>query len=245
MPAGLPAGTITVRRFLAKVWGASARPSLTAASIFASSAEANTSAGAPCSSCVRRVELPAKFSFTSVPGCSSSKLAFSSPKASVSEEAAKTVKAVSSPSSELPGPPHPNETGSSAATTTQDKSFALTSPTYAPYGCGFPMPRLVTRGPHVKGASARSLCALAQNSRAARRVFGPLSLEDARRRDCEDHPEHQSGCRRWQELNQESLCYHADNRPYPNWRYRLGTAAPPFNGLVHPNTRRKPTRLTS
>src|SRR5215212_2751443 len=150
MPARLPAGTITVRRFLAKVWGASARPSLTAASFFASSAEANTSAGAPCSSCVRRVELPAKFSFTSVPGCSSSKLAFSSPKASVSEEAAKTVKADSSPSSELPDPPHPNETGSSAATTTQDKSFVLTSPIYAPYGCGFPMSRLLKRSLMLK-----------------------------------------------------------------------------------------------
>ena len=58
--------------------------------------------------------------------------------------------------------------------------------------------------------------------------FSGLSLEDARRRDCEDNPEHQSGCRRWQELNQESPCYRADNRPYPNWRYRLGTAAPPL-----------------
>src|SRR5215211_6616355 len=62
MLAGLPAATITVRRFLAKVWGACAKPSRTASSIFASSAEANTSAGAPCSSCVSRVELPAKFS---------------------------------------------------------------------------------------------------------------------------------------------------------------------------------------
>lgn len=75
--------------------------------------------------------------------------------------------------------------------------------------------------------------------------FSGLYHWKTRRRDCEDHPEHQSGCRRWQELNQESLCYHADNRSYPNWRYRLGTAAPPFNRLVHPKTRRKPTRLTS
>src|SRR5215207_9617099 len=124
MLAGLPAGTITVRRFLAKVWGASVRPSLTASFIFASSAEANTSAGAPCSSCVRRVELPAKFSCTSVPGWSSSKFAFSSPKASVSEEAAKTVKADSPPTSELPDPPHPNKMGRSAATATQNKREA-------------------------------------------------------------------------------------------------------------------------
>src|SRR5215204_5797397 len=146
----VPAGTITVRRFLAKVWGASARPSLTASFIFASSAEANTSAGAPCSSCVRRVELPAKFSCTSVPGWSSSKFAFSSPKASVSEEAAKTVKADSPPSSELPDPPHPNKTGRSAATTMQDKNFALTDPIHAPYGCGFPLSKLLKRGSMLK-----------------------------------------------------------------------------------------------
>src|SRR5829696_8951582 len=175
MLAGLPAGTITVRRFLAKVWGASVRPSLTASFIFASSAEANTSAGAPCSSCVRRVELPAKFSCTSVPGWSSSKFAFSSLKASVSEEAAKTVKADSPPSSELPDPPHPNKTGRSAATATQDKSFALTEPIQAPYGCGAVSPcQNCSKGLHVKGAYARSLCALAQNSGAACRVFGTL-----------------------------------------------------------------------
>src|SRR5215204_4895716 len=200
MPARLPAATITVRRFLAKVWGASARPSLTAASIFASSAEANTSAGAPCSSCVRRVELPAKFSFASVPGCSSSKLAFSSPKASVSEEAAKTVKADSPLPSEPPDPPHPKRAGRSAATTTQHESFAPTDPIYAPTGAGSPCQQRLGDASCYRCAGPESLCKCTKFleevlsvALASRRIFLPSSTQDGYHPDDQDEAEQLTG----------------------------------------------------
>src|SRR5215218_1087678 len=186
MPAGLPAATITVRRFLAKVCGDCANPSRMAASIFASSAEANTSAGAPCSSGVRRVELPAKFSRTSVPEFSSSKLSLSSPKASVSEEAAKTVKADSPLPSEPPDPPHPKRTGRSAATTTQHESFAPTDPIYAPTGAGSPCQQRLKDASCYRCAGPESLCKCTKFlaevlsvALASRRIFVPSSPEDA------------------------------------------------------------------
>src|SRR5215212_9922783 len=200
MPAGLPAATITVRRFLAKVWGASANPSRMAASIFASSAEANTSAGAPCSSCVRRVELPAKFSATSVPEFSSSKLSLSSPKASVSEEAAKTVKADSPLASEPPDPPHPKRTGRSAATTTQHESFAPTDPIYAPTGAGSPCQQRLKDASCYRCAGPESLCKCTKFleevlsvALASRRIFVPSSPEDAYLRDDQDDAEQLTG----------------------------------------------------
>src|SRR5215212_3276271 len=201
MPAGLPAATITVRRFLAKVWGASANPSRMAASIFASSAEANTSAGAPCSSCVRRVELPAKFSRTSVPEFSSSKLSLSSPKASVSEEAAKTVKADSPPPPSVPpDPPHPKRTGRSAATTTQHESFAPTDPIYAPTGAGSPCQQRLKGASCYRCAGPESLCKCTKfleevlsAALASRRIFVPSSPEDAYLRDDQDDAEQLTG----------------------------------------------------
>src|SRR5215210_3334443 len=107
IPAGLSLGTITTGRFLAKVCGSDTRSSSTAVSIFASSAEAKTSAGAPCSSWVSSSELPPKLVFRSVSGFCSSKVLSSSPKASVSEEAASTVSVELSAS--LPPPFSPSE----------------------------------------------------------------------------------------------------------------------------------------
>ena len=63
--AGLPGGTAISRVLVAKFTGApSTRPSPVALSMFLVSAEANTSAGAPCWIWVTRSEEPAKLKLT-------------------------------------------------------------------------------------------------------------------------------------------------------------------------------------
>src|SRR5215217_7577827 len=99
---------------------------------------------------------------TSVPGFCCSKVASSSPKASVREEAASTVSVEPSDASSscCPSspPPHANKPGRSAATMTQEKSFALSDPIYAPTGAVSPCQQ------HLKGVlcyrslSRESLC---------------------------------------------------------------------------------------
>ena len=64
-----PAGAATVSRLAAKYTGVlPASPAFFTAAICSQSAAANTSATAPCSSCVRRVWLPAKLNSTRTPG---------------------------------------------------------------------------------------------------------------------------------------------------------------------------------
>ena len=69
MLAGLSGGTAISNVFEAKISGVpSTRLSPVALSMFFVSAEANTSAGAPCCSWVTRSEEPAKLNVTLVPG---------------------------------------------------------------------------------------------------------------------------------------------------------------------------------
>ena len=75
-----------------------------ASSIFAVSAVASTSAGAPCRSCVTRSLLPAKLKVTVTPGWAAVKSSPSCAKASVSDDAAKTLISRGSPP-ELAGEP--------------------------------------------------------------------------------------------------------------------------------------------
>src|SRR5215210_144815 len=162
IPAGLSKGTITTGRFLAKVCGSEARSSSTAVFILASSAEAKTSAGAPCSSWVRSSVLPPKLMRTSVPGFCCSKVASSSSKASVRDEAASTVIAEPSDaaSSCCPSspPPHANKPGRSAATMAQDKSFALSDPIYAPTGAVSPCQKRLKDALWYRSVGPESLC---------------------------------------------------------------------------------------
>ena len=68
---GLPGATAMVSVFDAKFTGSPAsRPACAALSMFLVSAEANTSAGAPCVNCVTRSEDPAKENSTDAPGLS-------------------------------------------------------------------------------------------------------------------------------------------------------------------------------
>ena len=92
MFAGLSLGTMTISRFFTKTSGSPfTRPSFTAVFISSSAAEAKTSAGAPCWIWASNVELDSKLCFTFTPGfCCSNRFA-NSPKASMSEEAARTV----------------------------------------------------------------------------------------------------------------------------------------------------------
>src|SRR5579875_1337694 len=90
---GLPAWTAISKRLCAKTRGVVAlKPPLTTFSMFAWSAEAKTSAGAPCWIWVTRVGLPAKLNLTFSPGsCVCSWLPILV-KASVREAAASTVR---------------------------------------------------------------------------------------------------------------------------------------------------------
>src|SRR6266850_3083997 len=91
IPAGFPLGTTSTGSLRAKVLGASASLPATRACMCFWSADANTSAGAPCSNCVRSSWEPARFKTTLVPGCVFSKRLPSSMNASRSEVAAKTT----------------------------------------------------------------------------------------------------------------------------------------------------------
>ena len=104
IPAGLSVGTMIASLFLAK----SARPvtpgpSSWTASIQVGLAEAKTSTGAPSLICVARPSDGPKLKVTVAPGSRSSNASPMSVNASVSEEAADTVSAISLRSS----PAHP------------------------------------------------------------------------------------------------------------------------------------------
>src|SRR5205823_878981 len=88
---GLSGGTAISIAFRANVFGSAAAPALTTASMFFVLAEANTSAGAPCSMLAASAELAAKLNFTATPGCAASNCRPSVVNDSVSEAAAKTV----------------------------------------------------------------------------------------------------------------------------------------------------------
>src|SRR5262245_15839867 len=121
MSLGLPCSTTIWSRLLAKFWGVPTR-SLTL-SMLVVSAEANTSAGAPCWIWVARAWLPAKFKVTLVPPLAA---VYCSPilvKAPVSEAAANTLISFDDPE-EPPDdvlsslPPQPATTSAATATMT-------------------------------------------------------------------------------------------------------------------------------
>src|SRR5689334_22979211 len=111
IPAGLPGGTAISSVLDAKLTGAVAvSESPVALAMFFVSAEAKTSAGAPCWSWATRSDDPAKLKVTFVPGCAFSK---SSPiwvKVFLREAAANTVISPDGPPDELDeldDPPEP------------------------------------------------------------------------------------------------------------------------------------------
>ena len=89
-PAGFPLGTTTTNSLRAKISGSAASFAATSACMCFWSAEANTSAGAPFSICVRSSWEPARLKRTLVPGCFASNRLPSSANDSRSEAAAKT-----------------------------------------------------------------------------------------------------------------------------------------------------------
>src|SRR5690606_37872165 len=106
-PAGLSGGTAICSTLRAKTSGSpSAKPPSVTLSMLGTSAEANTSAGAPSAICWARSELPAKENSTVEP-VSSSNRSPRSVKTSVSEAAANTVSEPppSAPGSSPPSPP--------------------------------------------------------------------------------------------------------------------------------------------
>src|SRR5712692_6605443 len=92
MRAGLAAGVATTSRLRAKGTTSLTFPAPTSGLICASSAEANTSAGAPCSICARSSEEAAKLKVTFVPEWLRSNWDPIAWKASVNEAAANTVR---------------------------------------------------------------------------------------------------------------------------------------------------------
>ena len=92
MRAGFPGGTTMVRVLVAKFLASpSTRSSPLSLSMFRVSAEAKTSAGAPCVICVTRSAEPAKLRVTSDPGLAASNFPAMSVKAVLRDAAAKTV----------------------------------------------------------------------------------------------------------------------------------------------------------
>src|SRR3954454_17934925 len=114
MPAGLSGGTAISRVLLAKSWGSSAgRPSATALSMLAVSAEAKTSAGAPCWICATRSEDAPKLKLTFTPLRDASNFLPSSVNVEVNEDPANTVSVLSvapeEPLEESPEDAEPSE----------------------------------------------------------------------------------------------------------------------------------------
>src|SRR6185295_16431356 len=91
MPLGLFFWTMSASRLRTKILGSDALPASVTFFMFASSAEANTSAGAPLLAWVASVEEESKENFTWTPGLAASNDFPISVKASVSEAAASTV----------------------------------------------------------------------------------------------------------------------------------------------------------
>src|SRR5215216_1408670 len=92
MPSGLPGAVMISSRFVANVTGSPAAPPPSVSLLmFASSADANTSAGAPSRSCLASSDDAAKLNVALAPGSASPNASPSSVNASVSDAAAKTV----------------------------------------------------------------------------------------------------------------------------------------------------------
>src|SRR6266536_1824618 len=103
-PLGLPLATTICRRLPANTCGPSTR-SLTLPMVL-ESADANTSAGAPCRIWVASAWLPAKLRVTRTPGWERVKSASSLANAPLSDDAASTLISVPPPAPEPPPPPH-------------------------------------------------------------------------------------------------------------------------------------------
>src|SRR5215213_4224604 len=115
-PSGLPFSTTIWSRLLAKLWGVPARPSTL--SMLSRSAEANTSAGAPCWIWVARAWLPAKLKMTLSPPLAAAYCRPSSVKAPVRDAAANTLSSDGAVGAEPPSgssPPPPQAASSRAA----------------------------------------------------------------------------------------------------------------------------------
>src|SRR5215212_5987564 len=147
MLAGLSLGTIMTSRFLTNTSGFPAtKPSFTALLTSSWAAEAKTSARAPCWIWVSSVELDSKLWRTSTPGCCSSKVVASSPKASVSEEAAKTVSVAlrSPPPAPAAPPPQPlNERASASTNSVTNEDIPLEASILAPPDSNHEAPMVV------------------------------------------------------------------------------------------------------
>src|SRR4051794_36465071 len=89
--AGLSGGTAISSRFVAKGTGFTARSSATSVSMVEVSAEAKTSAGAPCWICATRSEEPPKLNATLTPLCAASNFLPMSVNVCVNDAAAYTV----------------------------------------------------------------------------------------------------------------------------------------------------------
>ena len=88
--AGLPSGTAICSVLPANGVDVLAAPASTTACMVDAFADANTSAGAPCTICSRNEALPARFSCTSISGFAASKAVSIPMNASVSDDAAMT-----------------------------------------------------------------------------------------------------------------------------------------------------------
>ena len=110
---GLPGSTAMMSRLPAKSCGAPVLPATL--SMLPASAVASTSAGAPCCSCVTRSLLPAKSKVTFTSGCAAVNWSPSWVKASVSDDAAKTVSSRCPPPEAPDELPHPAASAMSAA----------------------------------------------------------------------------------------------------------------------------------
>ena len=98
MPSGFPSPTTICRRLVTKIVppSAGASPSSITFCRFDSSADANTSAGAPSMIAVARLAEPSVVTCTSTPGWASSKAASTSSNAPLSDVAASTITVPSS-----------------------------------------------------------------------------------------------------------------------------------------------------
>src|SRR5450631_4482027 len=92
MAFGLPGATAISSLFLAKITGVSTSPAVTSLFMLAWSADANTSAGAPCWIWVTRVLDPAKLNVRLRPGSADAIAVLAALKAPVSDAAAKTLR---------------------------------------------------------------------------------------------------------------------------------------------------------
>ncbi len=98
IPAGLPLGTMIARRFVAKITGSvPLSPASVSLSMLLVSADAKTSAGAPCEICCTSAEEASKLNVTFASGFAAVNAAPMSVNAAVSEAAAKTVMSPSTP----------------------------------------------------------------------------------------------------------------------------------------------------